>query len=137
MLKTCTPISAGKVATVLGGDVVGEVRAWKLFCLVPMMLRYRPSGEGSVGRDLGQRAEDSEAGKWIDLVNASSACRPTRRRFVAGIEEEDRPGVAARNGVLRGQVFRARHELTGAAFALEAAKTLAHLRRQRPQAEIK
>ena len=28
-------ISAGKVATMLGGDVVGEVGAWKL--LVPMM----------------------------------------------------------------------------------------------------
>ena len=59
------------------GDVVGEVRAWKLFCLVLMMLLHRQRGEGSVGRDdLAQRAEDFEASKWVDLVNASSAFTP-------------------------------------------------------------
>ena len=82
---------------------------------------------------MAQCAEDSDAGKWIDLVNASSAFRFTRRHFVVRIED---PGVAARDRVQRGQVFRARQELTGAAFAPETAKTLAELRRRRPQAEI-
>ena len=70
-------------------------------------------------------------------MNASSAFRFTRRHFVTRIEEEDRPGVAARNRVQRGQVFRARHELTGAAFAPEIAKSVAELRRRRRQAEKK
>ena len=69
-------------------------------------------------------------------MNASSAFRPTSRHFVARIEDEGRPGVAARNRVQRGQVFRARQELTGAAFAPETAKTLVELRRQRLEAEI-
>ena len=122
------------------GDVVGEVRAWKLFCLVPMMLLHRPRGEGSVGRDeLAQRAEDFEAGKWVDLVSASLAFRVTGKHFVDRTEEEEqkRRGVAVQNRVQRGQVSRAREELTGAALAPKNAETLAELRRQRPQAQIK
>ena len=33
------------------GDERAEIRAWKLFGLIPMMLLHKPQGRGSVGRD--------------------------------------------------------------------------------------
>ena len=33
------------------GDATGEVRAWKLFLLLPFMLLRRPVGEGRVGKE--------------------------------------------------------------------------------------
>ena len=35
----------------LANDELGQIRAWKLFCLVPEMLLHRPRNTGSVGRD--------------------------------------------------------------------------------------
>ena len=35
----------------LANDELGQIRAWKHFCLVPKMLLHRPRTTGSVGRD--------------------------------------------------------------------------------------
>ena len=48
-----------------------------------------------------------------------------------------RRGQAAQSRVERGQVSRARHELTGAPWAPKNEETLAQLRGQRPQEQIK
>ena len=93
---------------------------------------WRPCSCSWCSISVGTRLSEKDSNP--DHVNASSAFRFTRRHFVVRIEEKDRSGVAARNKVQRGQVFRDHQELTGAAFAGEAAKTLAELRRQRPQA---
>ena len=40
-------------------DELGEIRAWKLFALVPTMLLHKPRGAGAVGRsELFFRAEE-------------------------------------------------------------------------------
>ena len=74
MLKTCPRFMRGRLRQCCAltfrergrakqdGDFVGEVRAWKLFCLVPMVLLHRPRGEGSVGR--GQRPVGPTCGRF-------------------------------------------------------------------------
>ena len=96
----------------LDGNRSGEDRAWKLFALVPMMLLHRPRHMGSVGRDeLAKRVDRFTRGQWSELIAEVrfSASRtfpaPTRR------------GLATQSRVQRGQVSRARHELTGVPLA--------------------
>ena len=51
--------------------VDAEVRAWNLFCLVPMMILCRPRSVGSVGRDeLAKRIDDFEDGRWVELCSS-------------------------------------------------------------------
>ena len=122
------------------GDFVAEVRAWKLFCLVPMMILYKPRSVGSVGRDeLAKRIQDFEEGRWVQLLEAAFDFEQAVRRSSQCTEEEQmvRRGQAAQSRVERGQVSRARHELTGAPLAPKNEETLAQLRRQRPQEQIK
>ena len=133
MLKTCPRFMRGRFRQCWGtalrercrarlaGDVVSESRAWKLFCMVPVMLLHRPRGTGSVGRDeLAERIVDFEGGRWIHLLNAASAFAPARPRQPGTAEEEwKRRGEAAQSRVQRGQVSRARQELIGAALAPE------------------
>ena len=122
------------------GDLVAEVRAWKLFCLVPMMILCKPRSVGSVGRDeLAKRIQHFEEGRWVQLLEAASEFEQAVRRSSQCTEEEQmvRRGQAAQSRVERGQVSRARHELTGAPLALKNEETLAQLRRQRPQEQIK
>ena len=103
------------------GDVDAETRAWKLFALVPMMLLHRPRGAGLIGRtELSQRAVDFANGRWNDLIRQAveEVPRSSPRRLVTSeVEEQHRRGKAAQNRVERGQVSRARHELTGASLA--------------------
>ena len=50
-------------------DVDGEIRAWKLFVLIPSMLLHRPRGAGSVGRsELAQWFEDYQQGRWDQIA---------------------------------------------------------------------
>ena len=49
----------------LANDELGQIRAWKLFCLVPKMLLHRPRNTGSVGRDeLARRVTEFRQGHW-------------------------------------------------------------------------
>ena len=51
--------------------LLNEVRAWKLFCLVPMMILCKPRSVGSVGRDeLAKRIQYFEEGRWVQLLEA-------------------------------------------------------------------
>ena len=105
-------------------DVEAEVRAWKLFCLIPMMLLHKPKGVGSVGRsELAERVNLFQRGSWAQLIH--QACAVPRARSTA------RRGQAAQKRVQMGQVSRARQELIGA--TPRNAATLEELRRRRPQ----
>ena len=61
----------------LNQDPVAELRAWKLFGLVPIVLLHKPKHGRTVGRDeLAQRADDFSKGRW-----ATSSLQP---RSMAG-----------------------------------------------------
>ena len=99
----------------LMGDEEGHVRGWKLFALVPTMLLHRPRGTGSVGRsELGHRA-----GRWTELVLEATQQGVSHASRCERSAEADRAhrGKAAEARVQRGQVSRARQELTGAKLA--------------------
>ena len=115
-------------------------RGWKLFALVPMMLLHRPRGTGSVGRsELVHRADKFAAGRWTELVVEATQHQvshiPRRERT----EEADRQhrGKAAQACVQRGQVSRARQELTGAQLAPKDESTLNELRNRRPHEQLR
>ena len=149
MLKTCPHFLRGRFRECMGvalrerfrakqaGDVEAEIRAWKLFALVPMMLLHRPRGAGSIGRaELSHRAVDFANGRWNDLIRQAvaeeSRSRP-QRIVISEVEEQRRRGKAAQNRVERGQVSRARQELTGASLAPRNEDTMQELQRKRPQ----
>ena len=104
-------------------DSVGEDRAWKAFALVPMMLLNKPKGWGSVGRDeLALRVDRFLRGEWLTLLEDARANMPELRSGENSLDvtaEQQRRGKAAQSRVERGQVSRARQELTGATLALE------------------
>ena len=117
-------------------DVEAEIRAWKLFGVIPMMLLHKPQGVGSVGRsELAQRVNLFQRGSWAQLIHQACAVPRERstHRDMTEEEEHARRGKAAQNRVQMGQVSRARQELTGASVAPRNAATLEELRRRRPQ----
>ena len=120
-------------------DTLAEKRAWKLFGLIPMMMLHRPRGAGAVGRDeLAQRADDFARGKWTEMLQDASQMivKPHLETSSNEMEEAVRKGRAALNRVQRGQVSRARQELTGAALAPKNMDTLAELQGRRPQERV-
>ena len=119
----------------MANDWVAEERAWKLFGLVPVMLLHRPRHTGSVGRDeLAKRADDFGRGKWTELIECARGNVQDHCCSSADVVKDDaRRGEAAQSRVRRGQVSRARHELTGPPLAPKTEATLADLRAKRPQ----
>ena len=118
----------------LNRDPVAELRAWKLFGLVPIVLLHKPKHGGAVGRDeLAQRADDfSRGGGPTSSLQPRTTWR--EERFPEGRWNEQRPlGMAAQSLVEKRQVSRARHELTGASLAPQNNETLGELRGRRPQ----
>ena len=121
------------------GEAVAKTRAWKLFGMIPAMLLHRPRGSGSIGRhELIRRADVFAQGRWQELI--ASARRavsvvPTVA-FRGEAEERDRRGRAAQGRVERGQVSRARQELTGAALAPKTRETLEELQCKRSQRRV-
>ena len=85
---------------------------------------------------LSQGAVDFPNGRWTDLIRQAvekeSRWQP-QRRVSSEAEEQHRRGKAAQNRVERGQVFRARQELTGASLAPRNEDTVKELQRKRLQ----
>ncbi len=91
-----------------------------------------------MGRDeLCSRADRFAAGEWVSLIDTARSVVLERSPKGKAISEEERRGKAAQNRVLRGQVSRARHELTGAALAPRTDATFAELQGRRPQAPVR
>ena len=152
MLKTCPHFMRGRLREAfqvalrerfrakLMGDEEGQIRGWKLFALVPMMLLHRPRGTGSVGRsELVHRADKFAAGRWTELVVEATQHQVSQAPRGERTEEADREhrGKAAQARVQRGQVSRARQELTGAKLAPKDESTLNELRNRRPQEQLR
>ena len=119
---------------------MAEERAWKAFGLVPLLLLHRPRGCGSIGRDeLALRADRFARRQLFELLEDAQNHVPVR----AGSNPQDqtrenaRRGRAAQSRVERGQVSRARQELTGAALAPKTADTLRELQEKRPVAQVR
>ena len=146
MLKGCPHFMRGRLrecfATALRerhrgaliGDSVVQVRAWKLFALIPTMLFQRPRGKGSIGRaELAQRIER------LSLLSQTSDCRrsaPTLRATTVE-EEQEKRGREAQTKIQMGQVSRARHVLTGASLAPKTDATFDMLQAKRPQEHVR
>ena len=109
-----------------------EIRAWKLFGLVPLMLMHRPRGTGAVDRsELCHRVDEFARGHCSKLVNDALRNCPHQaspRAERSELEEQVRRGKAAQERVHCGQVSRARQELIGATLGPKNAATLQELR---------
>ena len=97
-------------------DRGGEIRGWKLFCLLPMLLFHRPSGDRKVSkpelcRRLDLFAEGNSEVLWRYVVRVAGAPVHTHTR------DSERRDLAACRQVQMGEVARARQCLTGAALA--------------------
>ena len=104
------------------------------------MLLHRPSGTGSVGRRaLAQRVDDFAKGLWTDLIQRACNTVPRPRSATpvrSAVEEQERRRRADQSRVQRGQMSRARQELTGAKLAPRDESTLEKLKRKRPQERL-
>ena len=101
MLRTCPRFLRNRLRECFGlalrerfrgkvvADVEAEVRAWKLFGLIPMMLLHKPKGVGSVSRnELAQR------------IKIHQACAvPGVRFFAAGVNRRGRAGTSREGSV--------------------------------------
>ena len=78
-------------------------------------------------------------GHWRALIEAALRDSPAQSRARperSDTEERERRGKVAQARVQRGQVSRARQELTGAALAPKNEATVQELRTRRPQEEV-
>ena len=106
-----------------------------------MMLLNKPKGWGSVGRDeLALRVDRFSRGEWLTLPEDARGNMPKLRSGEVSLDvtaEQQRRGKAAQSRVERGQVSRARQELTGATLAPKTDETLRELQGRRPQERIR
>ena len=93
-------------------DSVSEERAWKAFCILPMLFFRRPQGEGRVSKEeLRRRCDLFAQGRWETLVGDAAACvsLPTPKR--KNPTDMQKAKLACRK-VRLGEVSRPRHCLT-------------------------
>ena len=112
-------------------DRVSEVRGWKLFCLLPLMLLRRENGGSKVSKqELCRRFDLFVEGKWETLLHeASSVVHGSQSHTNDG----ERRALAACRKVQAGEVTRARQCLTGASVAPGTDDTFRALQSRRPQ----
>ena len=91
-----------------------------------MMLLHRPFGTGSVKERVGSQ------GRQVRGWQVVRAHRPNIKQA-----DKQHRGKAAQERVQRGQVSRARHELTDAKLAPKDEATLNELRNRRPQEQLR
>ena len=89
--------------------------------------------------ELALRADRFARGLWFELLEDAQSHVPVRPRSNPQdqTQENVRRGRAAQSRVERGQVSRARQELTGAALAPQMADTLRELQEKRPVAQVR
>ena len=112
-----------------------EERAWKAFCLLPLLLFRRPVHERNVSKeDLRRRFDLFTNGAWEILVDEAVATLPVpvKSRSEAPLSSEHR-GEKAAQKVRLGEITRARQCLTGAPLAPGNDNTFNELQRKRPQ----
>ena len=146
MLKSCPRFLRGRLRECfsfalrerLRGKIVGddqaELRGWKLFALIPLMLLHKTRGIGSVGRDeLAHRIEDFTRGRWTQLIDqAQQQSNQDLREQPHTTEEEDRKqrGLAAMAKIQMGQVASGASPLEQYSDIWWQSFTAVHLRRR-------
>ena len=110
-------------------DPVKEVRAWKLFSLLPFWLLRKPLGQGRVGKaELSDRFELFAGGQWESLHGAVTRDTiPNKELRVPSEATSEQRARAACQKVRLGEVSRARQCLTGACVAPGSEETLREL----------
>ena len=120
-------------------DELMEERAWKAFCLLPLLLFRRPVHERNVSKeDLRRRFDLFTNGAWEILVDEAVATLPVpvKPRSEAPLSSEHR-GEKAAQKVRLGEITRARQCLTGAPLAPGNDNTFNELQRKRPQEVVR
>ena len=123
------------------GDIVRQMRAWKLFLLLPRMLLHRKARGGAIPKHkLEERFAWFVAGRWLDLLESArrteeqaqqSSVRRRRRHSTDDLAKRAERAVTL---VQMGEVSRARQALEGAQLAPGTLDTLRALTdpRKRP-----
>ena len=115
-------------------DAVGEVRGWKLFCLLPLWLLRRSGNSQRVPKEeLFRRFDLFHEGAWGDLMQEARPSLNERQHRSHADSEEKRAEAACRK-VKLGEVSRARQCLTGACLAPGTDATHTEMQSKRPQA---
>ena len=118
--------------------VTGEVRAWKLFLLLPFMLLRRPIGQGRVGKEeLSIRFDKFSDGQWGLLAHEALKSIESERPRMPRQETAETRGKTACQKIRMGEVSRARQYLTGATLAPGNDQTLQELQRRRDQEVVR
>ena len=113
-----------------------EERAWKLWCLLPLMLLRRTQGSNKEGRkELQQRFQKFWRGEWLELIAAGQG----RARTAAAEDTKEKRARTACHKVRLGEASRAAQTLTAGKLAPGTDATLEELtdpnRRPRDQLE--
>ena len=113
-----------------------EERAWKLWCLLPLMLLRRTQGSNKEGqKELQQRFQKFWRGEWLELIAAGQE----RARTAAAEDTKEKRARTACHKVRLGEASRAAQTLTAGKLAPGTDATLEELtdpnRRPRDQLE--
>ena len=114
-------------------DHQGEVRGWKLFCLLPMLFLRRGSGRRVTKEESRHRFDLFTSGEWASLFQEANIATRTQQGPVHRKDSSDRRAAAACLKVQQGEVTRARQCLTGAPLASGNEDTLREMQSRRPQ----
>ena len=118
-------------------DRISEIRAWKLFCLLPFVLLHRPIGGSRVSReDLLERFDKFAQGKWCDLfedaMKNDRGCKAKTNTLSLAARAR-----AACQKVQLGEVSRARQCLVGASVAPGTNDTFRAMQGRRPHEVVR
>ena len=114
-------------------DRQGEVRGWKLFCMLPVMLLRRDPGGKVTKEELCHRFDVFVSDEWATLWQEATAAVGGFTPSVASAQTDEKRAAAACRRVQMGEVTRARQCLTRAALAPGNDATLQELQSRRPQ----
>ena len=115
-------------------DVLGEVRGWKLFCLLPFWLLRCSSDSHRVPKpELCRRMDMFSQGAWGKLMREATASVSNEHRVSPSRGSDQRRAEAACRKVQLGEVSRARQCLTGASLAPGTEATFREMQSRRPQ----
>ena len=104
--------SGGTISRREEQDRQGEVRGWKLFCMLPVMLLRRDPGGKVTKEELCHRFDLFASGEWATLWQEATAAIRGFTPSVGSAQTDEKRAAAACRRVQMGEVTRARQCLT-------------------------
>ena len=120
---------------VMEHDGTRELRAWKLFSVLPFWLLLRPGSQGRVGRDELLRSIQSVRRRSLGQTPCRSNPSPPTSAQPANFDPRAEGQGSLPESPSGGEVSRARQCLTGAPLAPGTQETLQELQHRRPQVQ--